>query len=239
MAKFLSKHLGKVALMTAAALWASCSAAKDEKADTLIAEEPQATQTEDFKDSLKDIRKNADSKYIPSRKMDTAGVTALYGCISRGNGRIVCGNRPIDTVLDTSAKCLYGTCSGGGVAAKSNANVTIPGEPDIEITGEISNAKPHVLKVVQARTPGLRHIYRKHLKKKTGFNGTVILDLKINANGDVENVVTKSSTTSYQEFDAEIVKAVSRWKFSKSKTGGNMTIPLNFQEYGPTPSKEN
>ena len=62
----------------------------------------QASQTEDFKDSLKDIGKNADSKYLPSRKMDTTGVAALYGCISRGNGRIACGKRPIDTTLDSS-----------------------------------------------------------------------------------------------------------------------------------------
>ena len=102
MAKFLSKHLGKVALMTAAALWASCNDAKEENADSLIAEKSQASQTEDFKDSLKDIGKNADSKYLPSRKMDTTGVVALYGCISRGNGRIACGKRPIDTTLDSS-----------------------------------------------------------------------------------------------------------------------------------------
>ena len=35
MAKFLSKHLGKVALMTAAALWASCSDAKEEKLQSM------------------------------------------------------------------------------------------------------------------------------------------------------------------------------------------------------------
>lgn len=239
MAKFLSKHLGKVALMTAAALWASCNDTKDEKADTLIAEKPQATQTEDFKDSLKDIRKNADSKYIPSRKMDTAGVAALYGCISHGNGRIVCGKRPIDTVLDTSAKCLYGTCGGVGFANKFKGEVTVPGESDVEIIGEIFNSKPLVLKAIHDRTPGLRHIFNKHLNIKPKFNGTVILDLKIAANGAVENAIVKSSTTSYQEFDAEIVKAVSRWKFPKSKTGGKVTIPFTFQEYSPAPFKEN
>ena len=36
MAKFLSKHLGKVALMTAAALWASCSEAKEEKPQSTL-----------------------------------------------------------------------------------------------------------------------------------------------------------------------------------------------------------
>lgn len=87
--------------------------------------------------------------------------------------------------------------------------------------------------------PGLRHIFNKHLNIKPEFNGTVILDLKIAANGAVENAVIKSSTTDYPEFDAEIVKAVSRWKFPKSKTGGNVTIPFNFQEYGPAPFKEN
>ena len=35
MAKFLSKHLGKLALMTAAALWASCNDAKEEKPQSM------------------------------------------------------------------------------------------------------------------------------------------------------------------------------------------------------------
>ena len=48
--------------------------------------------------------------------------------------------------------------------------------------------------------------------------------------GDVEKAAVKSSTTDYQEFDAEIVKAVSRWKFPKTKTGGNVTIPFAFRE---------
>lgn len=238
MAKFLSKHLGKVALMTAAALWASCSDAKEENADSLIAEKSQASQTEDFKDSLKDISKNADSKYLPSRKMDTTGVTALYGCISRGNGRIACGKRPIDTVLDTSAKCLYGTCGGVGIANKAKGEVNVPRESDVEMTGEISNSKSLVLKTIRDRVPGLRHIFNKHLNINPGFDGTVILNLKIAANGAVENAVVKSSTTGYQEFDAEIVKAVSRWKFPKTKTGGNVTIPFTFQEYSPSSPKK-
>ena len=78
--------------------------------------------------------------------------------------------------------------------------------------------------------PGLRHIFNKHLNIKPEFNGTVILDLKIAANGAVENAIVKSSTTGNQEFDRDVVKAVSRWKFPKSKTGGSVTIPFTFRE---------
>jgi len=47
----------------------------------------------------------------------------------------------------------------------------------------------------------------------------------------VEKAVVKSSTTGYQEFDEDIAKKVNNsWKFPKSKTGGNVTVPFTFRE---------
>ena len=40
-----------------------------------------------------------------------------------------------------------------------------------------------------------------------------------------------SSTTGYGEFDGEVKNAVSRWKFSKVKSGNTtVTIPFTFSE---------
>ena len=57
---------------------------------------------------------------------------------------------------------------------------------------------PAVLKTVRQRFPGMRHIYNKFLKKKPGFDGTVVLNIKINWDGIVENAEITSSTTGYE-----------------------------------------
>lgn len=318
MAKFLSKHLGKMALMTAAALWASCNAAKEEKtaSNTLDETKPaeissstkstEAFASEQYEEQNFEIEEASVhiSKLSPADKEPNQDLSIVkkvilsngktlsriyksffkndsaYRQISfdirldkKGNIKDITvkssktGNDSFDkNIVDylkqirfrgvssstfslnfnfhipepmdnsISGGVLYGIS--GNITILTKASVTLK-EWNIEISDGSSFTTEEIYKAVQKRIQGLRHIYRKHLKKKTKFNGTVILNLKINANGDVENVVIKSSTTSYQEFDAEIVKAVSRWKFPKSKTGGNVTIPFNFQEYGPAPFKEN
>lgn len=213
MAKFLIKHLGKLALMTAAALWASCSDVKEEKSDKTVVEKPQTAQTDEFHSAVEEVLKNANSKYRPYhrpyRQMDTTG--AIIRCEG-----IKCDESIINMLKDD--------------VNKVNGKVAISAESDIEVSGEISNTKPLVLKTIRNRIPGLRHISHKYLKKKPEFDGMVVLNLKIAAGGVVENVDVMSSTTGYQEFDAEIAKQTSRWHFPKSKAGGNVTIPFTFHE---------
>ena len=234
MAKFLSKHLGKLALMTAAALWASCSDAKEEKVDEHATPKTQASQSKDIQNAIKNINKNANSKYLPSREMDTSGVTALYGCINCEKAPIQEDSAKLDSIVELVG-CLYGTCGGGGIATKAKGNVTTPTENDISVDVDSSNTKSLILKVVRQRTPGLRHIYNKYLKirendKKPSFKGTIVLKLEIGDLGAVSNVLVKSTTTDYPEFDEQIAKAVSRWKFPQAKHVESITIPLTFQE---------
>ena len=89
---------------------------------------------------------------------------------------------------------------------------------------------PAVLKTVRQRFPGMRHIYNKFLKKKPGFDGTVVLNIKINWDGIVENAEIVSSTTGYEEFDEELRKAVSRWTFGEKRVRGTFKIPFTFYE---------
>ncbi len=216
MFNFFGKHLGKLALMTAAALWASCSDAKEEKADKVVSENSSASQTDEFRSAIKEISKKANTKYLPSREMDTAGVTVLYGCINCGKGRI------IDTVLDTSPKCLYGTCGRGKIASQPKGDVMIPEDADVEITGEIFETKPLVMKVIRDRIPGLRHIFNKYRKKKQGFKQGKL--------GIVSDVTVESTDTDYPEFDDAIIKAVNHWKFLRYKHIETVTIPFVFYE---------
>ena len=57
------------------------------------------------------------------------------------------------------------------------------------------------------------------------------LKITIAPDGDVSKISVASSTTGYKDFDGEIKVAVSRWKFSKVKSGNTtVTIPFDFSE---------
>ena len=118
---------------------------------------------------------------------------------------------------------------GGGIATKANGTIRTPSERDLDIVGSRSAAD--IMKVVRQRTPGLRHIYNKFLKKKPGFQGKVTLKFTIAPGGEIISISIASSTTGYGEFDGEVKNAVSRWKFSKVKSGNTtVTIPFTFSE---------
>ncbi len=90
-----------------------------------------------------------------------------------------------------------------------------------------------VKRVIRQRTPGLKHIYSKYLKKKPNntFEGVITLKLTIAADGRVKKSSIKNSTTGVKEFDEEIRKAVSRWIFSKVKSGMTVVyVPIRFYE---------
>ena len=124
---------------------------------------------------------------------------------------------------------LAGLFSGGNGknATKAIGNIESPSADDVGVTGSIGHER--VMKVVQQRLPGLRHIYNKYLKKKPGFQGKVVLKLDVNANGQVTYISVTSSTANYPEFENEIAEAVSRWKFENSTGNTIITIPCTFK----------
>ena len=119
----------------------------------------------------------------------------------------------------------------GGIATKAKGSITTPSERDIAVTGDGNRSTADIMKVVRQRTPGLRHIYNKFLKKKPGFQGKVSLKFTIAPDGGITSIKKVSSTTGYGEFDDEIKSAVSRWKFGKGASGNTtVTIPFTFTE---------
>jgi TonB family protein len=120
---------------------------------------------------------------------------------------------------------------GGGIATKAKGSIRTPSERDIEIGAGSSRSAADIMKVVRQRTPGLRHVYIKFLKKKPGFQGKVALKFTIDPSGVIISISIAASTTGYSEFDNEIKSAVSRWKFSKVNAGNTtVTIPFTFSE---------
>lgn len=111
--------------------------------------------------------------------------------------------------------------------------VNYPSVRDIVLKNEknVSRSASDVLKFFRQRTPGLRLVYRKHLKKMPGFQGQITLKFTIISSGEISDISIVSSTTQNCEFDTEIQRYVSRWKFQKIKSGKTtVTIPLTFTE---------
>ena len=111
--------------------------------------------------------------------------------------------------------------------------VNYPSVRDIDLKNEknVSRSASDVLKFFRQRTPGLRHIYSKHLKKMSGFQGVITLKFTIVPNGEISDISIVSSTTQNREFDTEIQRYVSRWMFHKIKSGKTtVIIPLTFTE---------
>lgn len=123
--------------------------------------------------------------------------------------------------------------SGGAINTKSmKGNMKTPSVRDIDMgSGGGSRSAADIMKVVRTRTPGLRHVYNKHLKKKPGLEGKVTLKFTIAPGGEIISISIVSSTTGLGDFDNDIKNAVSRWTFSKIKSGNTtVTIPFTFSE---------
>lgn len=120
----------------------------------------------------------------------------------------------------------------GALSTKAVGHLKPPSMRDIDMgSGGGVRSASDVMKVVRNRTPGLRHIYNKYLKKNPGFQGKVTLRFTIAPGGEVIGNTIVSSTTGYSEFDNEIKNAVSRWMFNKIKSGNTtVTIPFTFSE---------
>lgn len=164
--------------------------------------------------------------------LQTTGKTVLGGRRGKADGGFNEGYAEGGSggIGDGLAGLLGG--GGGGIATKAKGSIKTPSERDIDMgAGGGSRSAADIMKVVRQRTPGLRHIYNKFLKKKPGFQGKVTLKFTIAPGGEVISISIASSTTGYGEFDGEIKKAVSRWKFSKVKSGNTtVTIPFTFSE---------
>ena len=164
--------------------------------------------------------------------LQTTGKTVLGGRRGKADGGFNEGYAEGGSggIGDGLAGLLGG--GGGGIATKAKGSIKTPSERDIDMgAGGGSRSAAVIMKVVRQRTPGLRHIYNKFLKKKPGFQGKVTLKFTIAPGGEIISISIASSTTGYGEFDGEVKNAVSRWKFSKVKSGNTtVTIPFTFSE---------
>ena len=127
---------------------------------------------------------------------------------------------------------LFGPASGGPNTKSMKGNMRTPNVRDIDIgSGPGSRSASDIMKVVRQRTPGLRHIYNKHLKKNPGFEGKVTIKFTIAPGGEIISIAIVSSTTGYSAFDDDIRNMIASWTFNKVKSGNTtVTVPFTFTE---------
>ncbi len=202
---------------------------------------PKRSVSEPARQDLKDEKKNKIFNDEVERTLkdvagtQTTGKTVLGGRRGKADGGFSEGYNESHAeggsggIGDGLAGMLGG--GGGGIATKAKGSIRTPSERDIDISLGGPRSPADIMKVVRQRTPGLRHIYNKYLKHKPGFQGKVTLKLTIAPDGEIISISVASSTTRYGEFDNEVKAAVSRWKFSKAKSGNTtVTIPFTFSE---------
>ena len=261
MAKNFSKYLGKIALMTAAVLWAGCGDSNKKTDEPVVQKsvkaEPQQVQElppKDTIDSLQEAESSAsdsvavteqeqpkDSLFkkaarIAKVKSEIGMIRALYGVVEEDMGRTVAlyGVRPPrEIIMPDGPREIH---QPRPVARCYVKELT---EEDV-VVGEGSDIDVQtLLKVFRQRSPSIRHICNKNIyknvkyraKRTKEFEGKTVFEVKIAPSGDVENIKIKSSTVPFSE---EIKKSITRWVFSKTQKGGTFTFPVNLYEVIPS-----
>lgn len=194
--------------MTAAALWAGCSdSEKNEDADK---------QGDSVLVQLQNVKKRVDEK--PEVKdtsiLNETSVT-LYGC----NG---CSFFLVKKSRDSLKR-----------PSKNKGAVQPLVKNQITIAKGSALGRDSVFAGLEKRTQALRHIYNKYLKQNPEhfFEGTMILKIKLLADGSVKECQIVLSTTNNKEFEKDVRIAVSHWTFPKVESGETVaTFPITFQE---------
>ena len=260
MAKNFSKYLGKIALMTAAVLWAGCGDSEKKVNETVpqtsVKAEPQQVQELPQKDTIESLQEAESSASdsvaateqpkdslfkkaarIAKVKSEMGMIRALYGVVEEDMGRAVAlyGVRPPrEIIMPDGPREIH---QPRPVARCYVKELT---EEDV-VVGEGSDIDVQtLLKVFRQRSPGIRHICNKeiydenHRSERTKeFNGKIGLKIKIAPSGSVESVEIKSSTVEFSEL---VRNSVSRWKFLKTQNGGSFTFPIDLYEVFPSSS---
>ncbi|WP_290740167.1 AgmX/PglI C-terminal domain-containing protein [Fibrobacter sp. UBA3718] len=222
MVKNFSKFLGKIALMTAAALWSACNdsdkKAEDPKSDTKSIVNPIKLKKVEVSKIYRD------SIPVKTLKPDLGGfmqnqTVALYGVLP-------------DVVHKGDDGKVIPRCRIKPLSAK---NVVVEGR-DIDVQT--------FLKVYRQRVHGLRFIFDKNVRRRSDlaseFEGRIVLTLKIASSGEVENVQIKSTTIAenspFSAINEDVKESVSHWKFPKTKNGATFSFPISFYGEFPQPS---
>lgn len=135
--------------------------------------------------------------------------------------------------LDMAVTGRPGRIPTNGTRGTRDAIFGVASRTEIDVSSEERfRSSDEILAVVRAHSPGLRHLYNKHLKKIPGLGGKVTIRFAIAPSGLVVDAAIADGTTGSRPFEAEVLARVRTWKFEAIKAFGNdiVTVPFNFSE---------
>ena len=151
-------------------------------------------------------------KPYDGRKLPKTKIRKTSDGLMEGKNSLSDSRHATDDGYDGLGVLLGG--GGGGIATRAKGNIKTPSARDIDMGSGGSRSVADIMKVVRQRTPGLRHIYNKYLKKQPGFSGKVTLRFTIASGGDIISISVASSSTGFAEFDNAVKNTVKHWTFS-------------------------
>lgn len=130
----------------------------------------------------------------------------------------------IDKLLEEAAG------SSKAESTRPSGKVLIPSwADDIKVRG--SRSAKDVLETIRRRGPELCDIYNNFLKKKSGFDGRVVLRFEIAPSGEVVRTAVAYSSTGYEEFDNAVSDYVGGISFGEVESGSTkVVVPLTFYQ---------
>lgn len=122
--------------------------------------------------------------------------------------------------------------SSGVVATKDESDdkpqeIAVSGTASYEnltILGGLDEAS--VTKVLDAAKTKIEEIYLQHLHLDASLAGRVVLSITLKADGSIEDVTVKSSTTGNDKFDKDLKAHVKKLRFPASSDGGKVIITV-------------
>lgn len=149
---------------------------------------------------------------------------------------------PRPSIRNTSVDGILQALNGGASTVKLRGAVKVLYEK-IEFADKQTfdqNLIYRIKRFFQQRTPGLRHVYRKFLKKNSDntFEGEITFKLTIAADENEKKSSISFSTTGVKDFDEEIKKLIGLWTIPKVKSGTTVVyVPIRFYEEDKTSSQ--
>jgi TonB family protein len=116
--------------------------------------------------------------------------------------------------------------------ASSAPVVELANDTPIRTQGDTPGTMPRdvdaLRKVFEDNKAGLANVYTEALGSDPSMTNGMVVRLHVLPNGSVDNGAVRISTAGNPSFDAEVVEAMTSWKFSPASTGANVEYRLIF-----------
>lgn len=209
MVKIFSKFLGKIALMTAATLWAACNDSEEKKVCSPI--ELKKIDTSKYQDSIR--------KITLKPRVEIFRQASLYGVFP-------------DVVREWDDGKPVPRCR---IKPLSARNVAVEGRDiDVKTFFKVYRQRVHGLRFICDKNVKRRS----DLASEFGGRIVLTLKIASSGEVENVQIksTTIAENSPFSAINEEVKESVSRWKFPKTKNGATFSFPISFYGELPQPS---